>query len=165
MSVFSPDVGFISPNLLTDFMFVGTCMCVRLHVCSEWDSMLLPQTLRGTAWLLGCSSSLFMFMLVFVCVRASVYHGDVDVSLQQIYLPVRLRVIMHAYFCTCATLYAIWSLGVSFFSICSSRLWQKADPLGWIGSKVIWLRMCQLGACVSQSHIAFHSIGGCLRAL
>lgn len=35
------------------------------------------------------------------------YHGGTDVSLQQIYLPVYLCVFMHAYFCMCATQYAI----------------------------------------------------------
>lgn len=116
---------------------------------------------------LGCLAVAPLYLCSCLCLCASAYHGDVDVSLQQIYLPVHLRVIMHAYFCMCASLYAIWSLGVSFFSICSSRLWRKADPLGWIGSKVIWLRICQLGirVCVYalKSQIAFHTIGGCLR--
>lgn len=39
----------------------------------------MPQSPRGTAWLLGCSSSLFIFLFVFVCVcvYTSVYHGGV----------------------------------------------------------------------------------------
>lgn len=139
-------------------MFVGTCMCVRLHVCSEWDSMLCHRHQEAQ---LGCLAVAPLYLCsclcLCVCVRASVYHGDVDVSLQQIYLPVHLRVIMRAYFCMCATLYAIWSLGVSFFSICSSRLWRKADPLGRIGSKVLWLRICQLGVRVAITrYISLH---------
>lgn len=129
--------------------------------------MLLPQTPRGTAWSLGCSSLLSIYVHVFVCVCASVSHGSVDVSLQQIYLPVHLCVMMLAYECTCATLYAIWSMGVSFFSICSSHLWRKADPLWWMGSKVIWRNICQLGIqmFLLQSQIAFHTIGGRLSVL
>lgn len=77
------------------------------------------------------------------------------------------HVLTHAYFCMCGTLYAIWCLGVSFFSICASHLWRKADPLGWFGSKVIWLKICQLciwvSVCALQSQIAFPAVGGRLR--
>lgn len=133
-------------------------ICVRLHVCSERDSMLCHRHQEAQ---LGCLAvaRLYLCPCLCCCVSASVYHGGADVSLQQIYLPVYLRDIMHAYFCTCATPCAIWSLAVSFFSICSSHLWRKADSLVWIGSKVIWLRICQVGIQVCAR---FHTIG-CLR--
>lgn len=78
-----------------------------------------------------------LFVFAFRC------HGAAAASLQQIYLPVYLHVIMHAYFCL--WMCAIWSQGASFFSICSSHLWRKDDPLGWVGPEVIWLRWCQVG--------------------
>lgn len=141
-------------------------VCGYVHVCSKRDSVLRHSHREAQLECLAIAP-LYLCSLC-LCVYASVYHGGVDVSLQQIYLPVYLRVIMHAYFCMRVALYAIWSLGVSFFSICSSHLWRKADPLGWIGSKVIWLRICQLGIQVHvccKSQIAFHTTGGRLRVL
>lgn len=52
-----------------------------------------------------------------------------------------------------------------FFSlerICSSHSGRKTIPPGWIGSQVIWQRICQLGiwVYVLGSEIAFRTIGG-----
>lgn len=115
---------------------------LHVRVCMLRDRHhVMPQTPRGSARLLGCSSTLcmYMFVLVCVCVRPCImFEWTYSITAKNI---PSSSSVGYMY----ATLYAIWFLGVSFFSICSSHLWQKADPLGWVGSKVIWLRIHQLG--------------------
>lgn len=148
--------------------------CIYVFVCMRWRKSefacvlrkgepVKHQTPSGTNWLL-CSCYPLFAVCSCLCSCDSVYHSNVEVSLQQTNPPVCLHFIMHEYFCMCETLYAVWSLGVSFFFFLTS------GPLICGRSWSSWANWLQhhmteemptkyLSACVLQLETAFHAIG------